>query len=65
PAAAASANRPAAPAPREAVQLRARPLSPSERCEGRVLMALSSCIEQQCRSAPELAQHPECARVGR
>jgi serine/threonine protein kinase len=40
--------------------LRTRLLSPSERCGGRVLMALWNCIERQCSRSPELKDHPEC-----
>ncbi|MDT7834143.1 serine/threonine-protein kinase [Aquabacterium sp. OR-4] len=45
--------------------LKARVLSPAERCEGRVLIALWACIERQCNRAPELRNHPECAKARR
>ena len=55
---------------REAVRdpepmIQARVLSPSERCEGRVLLALWSCIERQCNRSPELREHAECQKLRR
>lgn len=45
--------------------IQARVLSPSERCEGRVLVALWACIERQCNRAPELREHAECQKLRR
>ena len=52
------------PAEREAEQpvVRSRVLGPSDRCEGRSAILLAACIERQCRSAPELQNHPECSK---
>ena len=45
--------------------VQARAQSPSERCEGRVLVALWVCIERQCRSDASLRGHPDCAKARR
>ena len=45
--------------------VQARAQSPSERCEGRVLVALWVCIERQCRSDTSLRGHPDCAKARR
>ncbi len=45
--------------------LKARVLSPSERCEGRMLLARWACIERQCNRVPELRNHPECVKLRR
>ena len=45
--------------------VQARALSPSDRCEGRVLVALWVCIERQCRSDASLRGHPDCAKARR
>ncbi len=45
--------------------VQARAQSPSERCEGRVLVALWVCIERQCRSDTNLRGHPDCAKARR
>jgi hypothetical protein len=45
--------------------VQARVLGPSERCEGRVLLALYTCIESQCNRMPELREHPECVKLRR
>jgi serine/threonine protein kinase len=53
-----------APAPEpEPVVVQTRALSPSERCEGRVLLALWTCIDRQCRNDASLRDHPECVKV--
>lgn len=66
--------RPAAPPPAappvadpeaEGMVLKARVLSPSERCAGRMLLALWACIERQCSRVPELRTHPECVKARR
>ena len=66
--------RPTAPAPaparaadrdNEPVLLQARALSPGERCEGRVLVALWACVERQCKTDPGLRDHPECQKLRR
>ncbi len=49
----------------EPVLVQARSLSPSERCEGRVLVSLWSCIERQCKSETSLRDHPECVKLRR
>ena len=49
----------------EPVVVQARALSPSERCEGRVMVALWVCIERQCRSDASLRDHPDCAKARR
>lgn len=69
PAAPASSS-PAAPAKTAAVReadpmVQSRVLGPSERCEGRVLVAFFACVESQCKSAPELREHPECVKLRR
>ena len=57
----------AATTPREAdpVLLQARSLSPSERCEGRVLLALWSCIERVCKADAGLREHADCVKQRR
>ena len=45
--------------------VQARAQSPSERCDGRVLVALWVCIERQCRSDASLRGHPDCAKARR
>lgn len=45
--------------------LRSRSLGPAERCEGRSGAAYRSCLEAQCRNAPELREHPDCQRLRR
>lgn len=49
----------------EPMVMKARVLSPSERCEGRVLIARWACIERQCSRVPELRNHPECVKLRR
>lgn len=49
----------------EPVLLQARSLSPSERCEGRVLMALSACIARLCAAEPALRGQADCVRQRR
>jgi len=49
----------------EPVLLQTRSLSPSERCEGRVLMALSACIARICAAEPGLRNHADCVRLRR
>ena len=49
----------------EPVLMQARALSPSERCEGRVLVALWACVERQCKSDASLRDHPECQKLRR
>jgi len=49
----------------EPVLVQARALSPSERCEGRVLLALWTCIERQCKNDAGLRDHPECVKLRR
>jgi hypothetical protein len=57
PAAVASAA-PLRPAPPVPAALQA----PSERCSGRVLLALWLCVEREC-GRPELQSHPECVKL--
>ena len=64
--------RPPAPAParaadpdHEPVLVQARALGPSERCEGRVLVALWACVERQCKTDASLRDHPECQKLRR
>jgi len=64
PATPAAAYRPAAAVAGDPM-VQARALSPSERCEGRVLVALYTCIENQCNRMPELRDHPECQKLRR
>ncbi len=68
----AAAPRPAAPAPRPAERdpepvllAQARTLSPSERCGGRVLVALWACVERHCKADTSLREHPECVKLRR
>ena len=67
--AAVTTHRPpaAAATPRESepVLLQARALSPSERCEGRVLVALWACIERVCKADTGLRDHPDCVKQRR
>ena len=65
PATSAAVGRPAAAPAAADPMVQARPLSPSERCEGRVLVALYTCIENQCNRMPELRDHPECQKLRR
>jgi len=60
--AAAAAATPREPEP---VLLQARALSPSERCEGRVLVALWACIERVCKADTGLRDHPDCVKQRR
>ena len=58
---------PARPPDRDAepVLLQARALSPAERCEGRALAALWSCIERLCNAEPGLRDHRDCLKARR
>ena len=61
---------PAAPAraadrDNEPVLLQARALGPSERCEGRVLVALWACVDRHCKTDASLRDHPECLKLRR
>lgn len=49
----------------EPVLLQTRSLSPTERCEGRVLVALSACIARVCAAEPGLRNHADCVRQRR
>jgi hypothetical protein len=49
----------------EPVLLQARALSPAERCEGRVLLALWACIDRVCKSEPGLRDHADCVKLRR
>jgi hypothetical protein len=49
----------------EPVLLQARALSPAERCEGRALAALWSCIDRHCKAEPGLRDHPDCVKARR
>lgn len=49
----------------EPVLLQTRALSPGERCEGRVLLALWACIDRVCKSEPGLREHADCVKLRR
>ena len=68
----AAATRPApVPAARpperdaDPVMLQTRALSPVERCEGRVLVALWACIDRLCKAETALRDHPDCVKARR